>query len=268
VPFARLFWGATFLSGLVLGAPLYMWLGSSLGWHAVFQPSMTVSQPLALTFWQYLYTRATMIFSTLWMPAPLIEAVLSDAAGLKTFSITGLIDFTNRWGNYVLRFYDQTFLAGMTMTGGFVLLLTGWRRHHRKKVSPSFSLAFFWLSMGAIVCFMVHLGIVDNKGHATNLTAPLFILVLCYLGHILQGSGKPFLYIVAALSCVELIYVRVAIVVVTWDLDKRGLFYVAEAARNWFGGQGLLGLGIFVMILGWSYVNKAAKLMQDTDQKG
>jgi len=215
VPFARLFWSATLLAGFVLIAPWVMWMGSSLGWHAVLQPSLTVSQPLTLTFWQYLYTRATMVFSTLWIPAPLFKTVWSDAAGLTNVSPAGIIDFTNRWGNLILRFYDQTFLAGMTMTGGFVLLLTGWSRRHRKKVSPAFALAFFWASMGAIACFFVHLGIVDNKGHATNLTAPLFVLALCYLAHILQGSGKSLLYIVAVLSCVELIFVRLSIVVAT-----------------------------------------------------
>ncbi len=245
----REFWGGAVMAVLVLVVPWNVCMGMRLGWAAVLHPATTVSQPLALSAGGYIMSRVDMVLSSLLVPLPLLEALGSVPWPSVVSGATADMDMdlVQLWGNLWLRFYQHTFLGGLTLAASVATLALGWRHRPRWKAPLPRRLAYGWMAMGALSCVLAHLSLIDTKGQAINLMAPLFVLVLCYAGHVL-GQVRPWIAVlVTVISMAELTVVRWLIPVVTAGLPTRGLTYVyhlSAAGVEAMGGAFLVGLGL------------------------
>lgn len=178
-------WWAAALAALV-SAPWFMWTVSRFGFRALVEPARTVSQPVPMTAGEWATTRLGMLVTT-------IVAPLTPASPLD--------------GDSVLRFYDQTFLGGLTATIG-VLAIWGVTRRRRDARAPLRAFVRNALLAGALACFAVHVGYLDYKGHATNVVAPLFLLFAAHAGHVLSRLEPLAASLVTTLASVELVRAR------------------------------------------------------------
>jgi hypothetical protein len=248
----RGFWAGICGATAVLVVPWYAWLVSTFGWQLPFRPTSTLAQPLRLSLGEYALTRSKMMITTLLAPAALSKKLWHAFVGLPP-SGGNPTDPLRAWGNHILRFYDQTYLGGMTLAVGVTLLLIGWTARPRGPARPGRSAAYLWMTLGAISCFLVHLSNVDNQGHATNLTAPLFILVLCYAGHVLSWLPAWADKLVLSVAMTEVVLNRSLIYFITRDQNKLGLVYVYESTRSWLAGPGLLAPALLAAALLLAY---------------
>jgi hypothetical protein len=250
----RHFWAGVGAATVVLVAPWYGWLIATFGWKLPLQPTSTITEPLPLSFWEYGLTRLKMMITTVLAPSYLVKDLWHGLPGLLVSSGGNQTNVLGKWGNLVLRFYEQTYLAGMTMAVGLTLLLIGWRVRSRGPAHAGRTAVYVWMTLGAISCFLVHLNIVDNQGHAMNLTAPLFILVLCYAGQVLGSLPTWAGRLVLSVAAAEALASRSLIFFVTRNLDRHGLSYIYESTLSWFSGPALLAPALLAAILLLAYL--------------
>ncbi|HEU5180461.1 MAG TPA: glycosyltransferase family 39 protein [Candidatus Polarisedimenticolia bacterium] len=240
-------------SALFLAAPWYLWLLRSFGGRTAFTPTAALAQPLPLSFGECVVTRLKMVVTTLAAPSYLVKKLLHDSPFPPDYSTAALAEHLRAWGNLVLRFYDQTFLGGMTVAVGLTLLLFGWSPPFPGSVRPGRAVVFAGLGLGAGACFFALLSRVDNEGNATNMLSPLFLLVLCYAGCVLSRLPAWGARLVLAAAVLEMIADRMLIFFITHDMDKRDLDYLYEWTRSRFAGPAILAPILLAAILLLAY---------------
>jgi 4-amino-4-deoxy-L-arabinose transferase-like glycosyltransferase len=247
-------------SALVLAAPWYLWLLRAFGGPTAFGPTAALAEPLPLSFSEYLVTRLKMVVTTLAAPSYLIKKLLHDSPIPPAFSAAALAEHLRDWGNLVLRFYDQTFLGGMTVAVGVTLLLFGGSRRVRGAARPGRAALFAGMGLGAAACFLALLSRVDNEGNATNMLSPLFLLVFCYAGCVVSRLPAWGARLVLAVAALEMIADRLLIFFITRDLDKRGLDYLYEWTRSRFAGPAMLAPILLAAVLLFAYCRWVGEL--------
>jgi hypothetical protein len=238
--FLRAFCAGGCAGAAVLAAPWYAWIARSFGRQIAFHPTATLTQPLSLSLWEYAVTRLKMIIATLLVPSYLVDALRHGSPIPPSFTGPALAHHLRYWGNLTLRFYDQTFLGGMSVAVGLTLIVAGWWFRPRGEKRPGRAAIYLGMGLGAVICFFALLKDVDLQGNATNMTAPLFLLVLCYAGQVLGRLPKRAARVILAAAGLEMIANRLLTFLVTRDLEKQGLVYLYETARRWFAGPGMM----------------------------
>lgn len=183
---------------LLVVAPWFAWALHDFGLRRVLIPSYTISEnPLPWT--EYALSRVTILASTLFIPGPLLGVLLRPGHQPPGVSIL------TYWGHPLLRAYLETFLAGYTFSGG-LLFAWAWARK-RRRPPPGMGILLCWSALGAATCLSVHL-LVDHKGLAFNIMAPLvtiFFIHLCHQAAVVRGR---FAAVLVVMIMIEFAFVR------------------------------------------------------------
>jgi hypothetical protein len=220
--------------GLAILAPWAIHNALVFGARDVLLPASAMAGEGRLAPGAYAWTKLTMTASTLFVPAPLL-----DAARGKT-----------QWVQALLRAYQETYLFGATLA----VALATWPRVLLGRVAPAATAAprAVWVALaaGLLLCIAAHVTIDDPKGHALNLGAPLFLALLALAADALAGLPRRALVVVLAAAAAELVAVRVLVVLAMEGPPVSGWIHVYHASRS-----GLLQLGPiarFIEPVGWA----------------
>jgi len=230
-------WGVAAL--LLLVVPWFAWALARFGIERVLVPSYTISEnPLPpLT---YVSSRITILAATCLVPEPLTHAMLYSAQ--RAPGVTRLV----YWGHPLLRTYLETFLGGFTFTGAAFLVIS-WLRT-RKPAREGMRALLSWAALGAATCLAVHF-LVDLKGLAFNIMAPLVVLFLVFLCHQAVQMPRRFLHAMASLVLCEYVFVRFLVYRLTLPAPRPAphVFDVVRAALPF-------PVALFVSITGVSLI--------------
>lgn len=226
------------------------WLVNTFGLAAAVRPTSTVAEPIAMGLGEYLFTRLGMMITTLLVPLPLWDCLRQGQVFAAEGGFQGWIDLT---GDAFIRYYQQSYLgaAGTLVAIG---VIGHWiYRGHRFPDNHMLKMWLGWGIGGMLICFAVHLGITDYKGHALNLTAPLYLLCFCGLAAEFSRMSLLTKWLLSGTLVVEFLYVRTAIIILTRGRQTPGLTYVADATIDWLRGLGLVPLAIFAILVITAY---------------
>ncbi len=262
----RGFWAGTAGALLVLVVPWFAWVTAVYGIRALGTPTATLSSPLPMGPLSYLGTRLGMILSTILVPLPLAEATI----GGKLFSNTGsggLLRWFATSGDLLARYYQQTFLGGMGTLVGGLLLIRVLPRATRLREMTDMRTPLLWLLAGALLCFGVHVGVTDYKGHALNLTAPLFVPAFLAAAATVSGLSPGWRRLICLSAILEFAFVRLAVLIISQTRETHGLAYVAGYAMDWLRGPGLLPVGMVMAIVVTAYVQAVRGMFPDDPEE-
>ncbi|MHB2025384.1 MAG: hypothetical protein ACYCPQ_01905 [Elusimicrobiota bacterium] len=204
-------WFSTIAAWLILAAPWYAWTSHAFGWRTAFTPSATISKPLHFSIAGYFYARITMIIATIFVPLHLALGIMQKHLPPATLLFPGNSGSNSpgHWNRWVLRFYEQTFLGGATIAAGLCAFWAALIKKRRSSLRNAPVSLVFWMGLGALTCVLVHVGITDNKGQATNLMAPLFVLWICWVGKSLADSKLGVAVSILVIAAAEFSYSRI-----------------------------------------------------------
>lgn len=192
------------LAGICLVLPWYIWAMLVFGINKVLVPAYALRE-IHLPVLTYLVSRLQMLLTTVFIPAPVIDA-LSARPGA----------FVENWGNPLIRFYSETFLGGFTVSG---IIFAAWSLRNRD-IAPGLKRLLAWTAAGALgsllACFLV-----DLKGHAANMMTPLVIVVFCLLSGAVFELKNKFLVLLGFLASCEFILTRFLVYRVTLNAPKQ-----------------------------------------------
>jgi hypothetical protein len=207
---------------LAIIAPWAIHDALAFGARDVLVPASAIAGEGRLTLGTYAWTKLTMTASTLFVPAPLL-----DAARGRT-----------HWVQAVLRAYQDTYLFGATLA----VALAAWPRVLLGRVTPAPTAAprAVWVALaaGLLLSIAVCLKTDDPKGHAANLGMPLLLALLALAADALAALPRRALVAVLAAAAVELVAVRVLVVLSMEGPPESGWMHVYHMST-----RGLLQLG-------------------------
>jgi hypothetical protein len=220
VPLDHGLWIGTIASAVVIVLPWVVWAVAALGGNAVFHPNRTVLGEGAFSLPAYVSAQIGMAATTVFVPIGMFRDAAAAAGGWlpAQLSWSALSAWINAFANPILRTYDQTFLAGSTLTVALTATATAlWlRRKHFCRVEPCSNRVVLWTSLvvGALACLAANVAIVDFKGQATNQLAPLFLAVLATEASILATLPRWWIAVTFVFAGVEFLATQTLVLVI------------------------------------------------------
>jgi len=184
-----------------------------------------------LSVGEYFITRGQLLLSSLFVPVPemFLEQIKTPIVQMKN------MQFLFVYGNYLMRFYTETFLGGFTVMGMFLFALAIVSKRNALHEAKTFLLL---LALGALTILFANPD-VDHMGQAFNMMGPLLIGVFVYLCSCAANLPRKVLAVFAVLMFCEYIFIRVLMyhltilyLKITLATNKKIFVYLFEELRG------------------------------------
>lgn len=130
-------------------------------------------------------------------------------------------------GNVILRFYWDSFFGGFTITASIFLLYTIVKYGTNQNSNHKLNICFRYALIGGLLSLFSHL-LVDFKGQASNIMAPLVVIVYVFYCHRIGWLRKYAVAILCFLIFLEYTFSQAIAYSLTAAMPREGTGYLFD----------------------------------------